>query len=227
MPGRVESILTNYIYHVFNKTLGGFKIFDDERYGQRFLETLRYYRSKKARISLSALKKDLPLSRQQEVWNKVNIKKYFKIKILGYNLMPNHFHLLLYQMTDGGISKVLGDSLNSFTRYFNLLNNKQGPLFLTKFKAVRILTDEQLTHVLRYILLNPYSSGLVDKSEDLINYRHSSFKEHLEDPENRLSTDEYTLPLFDNDRDKFKDFVFSNAEYQRTLEYVKHAERWN
>ena len=80
MPGRVESILTNYIYHVFNKTLGGFKIFDDERYGQRFLETLRYYRSKKARISLSALKKDLPLSRQQEVWNKVNIKKYFKIE---------------------------------------------------------------------------------------------------------------------------------------------------
>jgi len=225
VPGRIEPLLKNNIYHVFNRAIGDLRVFGNVKIYGSFLDRMRYYRSSRAYSRFSNLK-DWSVDKQKEIWKIVGTQKYFRVDILGYSLMPNHFHFLLCQKTAGGISNFISDLLNSFTRYYNTKNGRKGPIFLTKFKAVKILSDEQLTHVLRYILLNPYSSGIVNNLNNLMKYSYSSFKEHLEDPKARLTTDKYILPLFENDRNRFKEFVLDNAEYQRTIEHTKHTEHW-
>jgi putative transposase len=135
--------------------------------------------------------------------------------------MPNHFHFLLRQKQDGGISKFLSDFTNSYTHYFNTRQDREGPLFKGVFKAVRIENNEQLLHISRYIHLNPYSSYLIKSLEDLTNYPYSSFLEYLGEAEKEFCQKEIILANFSRLED-YKKFVFNQADYQRSLEINKH-----
>src|SRR5205823_11981573 len=104
----------------------------------------------------------------------------FRVEILCFCIMPNHWHLLVRQKVDRGISKFLSDAINSLTRYYNILHERSGPFFLPRFKSVAIRSEEQLIHVSRYIHLNPYSSGIINNFEDLINYPWSSFRGYMQ-----------------------------------------------
>ena len=57
--------------------------------------------------------------------------------------MPNHFHLLLKQISDNGIPKYLSLFTNSYTRYFNTKHNRKGPLWQGPFKNVLVKDDSQ------------------------------------------------------------------------------------
>ena len=83
--------------------------------------------------------------------------------------MPNHFHLLLKQTIDNGISHFLSKFTNSYTKYFNTKYNRVGPVFQGVFKSVHIESDEQLMHLSRYIHLNPVVSAVVEK-QNLLSY---------------------------------------------------------
>ena len=136
--------------------------------------------------------------------------------------MPNHFHLLLKQEQDGGISKFMSNFQNSYTRYYNVKNSRIGSLFLDQFKAVRIETEEQLIHVSRYIHLNPFTGFIVNKFEDLTGYLWSSLREYLfEDIPNPISDAQLVLGYFKNTA-AYKQFVFNQAQYQRELKKIQH-----
>ncbi|MCG2685982.1 hypothetical protein L6258_01260, partial [Candidatus Parcubacteria bacterium] len=102
------------------------------------------------------------------------------------------------------------------------------PLLLPRFKAVRITTNEQLIHVSRYIHLNLYSSGIVEDFETLVQYEWSSFKDYVQKGAGYLGLVDgrRVLALFDKDSERYKNFVLSNAEHQRTLEHTKHTRAW-
>ncbi len=196
--------------------------FDHKGQGEIFLQTLRYYRSIKAIIRFSEFNSiQGPLKVQKEI--ELTYVLYFKVNIIAFCLMPNHFHLLIQQKISGGIIKFMSDISNSFTRYFNLKLNRNGPLFLPQFKSRRILTDEQLMHVSRYIHLNPYSSGLIKNKNSLLTYPLSSFNEYVSLIENGLCDPELVLQLFNNDREKYLKFVLNHAEYQKELHDDKHS----
>lgn len=135
--------------------------------------------------------------------------------------MPNHFHFLLKQVEEEGTSKFMSNFTNSYTRYFNVKNKRNGPLFQGKFKAIRIETDEQLLHLSRYIHLNPYSSYVVKTLKDLEKYPSSSFPEYLGKSQTSLCSKEIILGQFKN-LNLYKKFVFDQADYQRRLEKIKH-----
>ena len=103
------------------------------------------------------------------------------VDIGAYCLMPNHFHILLQQLQDNGISTFVRKLLNSYTRYFNTKNERIGPLFQGQFKAVRVESDEQLLHLTRYIHLNPLVGYVV---KDLRNFEWSSYLDYIK---NKLS----------------------------------------
>ena len=63
---------------------------------------------------------------------------------------------------------------NAYTFYFNQKYKRVGGLLQGRYKAVRIVTDEQLIQVSRYIDLNPVSAGIVKRSEL---YKWSNFKD--------------------------------------------------
>ena len=137
--------------------------------------------------------------------------------------MPNHYHFLIKQKKDKGIIRFMADILNSFTRYYNSKNKRKGSVFLTPFRSRKIVSDEQFIHTSRYIHLNPYSAGLVNTHQELIKYPYSSFKEFIYPNRSQLCNTEPILKMFGDDREKYREFALSNAEHQRTLEYLKYT----
>ena len=71
--------------------------------------------------------------------------------------MPNHIHLLLRQITKGGITKFLSKVGTGFAGYFNRKYGRKGYVFQNRFRSVYIKDDEQLKTVFAYIHSNPVS----------------------------------------------------------------------
>ena len=224
MPGRTHPLVTDYVYHVYKKSIEK-KIIFVGRFCEIFLNTAFYYRSSHSLLRYSNFKKLTP-TLLESYKNKVTDRSSFRGSILAYCLMPTHFHLLIKQNKNKGISIFMSQLQNSFTRFYNSKKQRTGPLFLDKFKSKLILSDDLLKHVSRYIHLNPYSGGALKKTDALARYPYSSFVEYLSMNENSLCDSQVILSLFDGDRKRYEDFVINNAEYQKTLEYCKYSNKW-
>jgi len=225
MPGRFEVFLKGGIYHLFNKTIEGKKVFIDSTSCSRFLDIVHYYKSSMVKISYSRFKR-LPLTIQHKLNKKNNLKKNLKVNLLSYCLMPTHFHLLVQQVGDKPVSRFIGDIVNAFTRYFNLKHNRKGPLFIPRFKSVRITTDEQLWHVSRYIHLNPYTSEVVRNIADCDSYPWSSLGEYISSKMGKGICEKNMILSFFKNSTSYQSFVKDNADYQRRLELIKHVMKW-
>ena len=178
--------------------------------------SLSFYRFTNLSVSLSRFltwDKD----RQEEVLNSSEGGKKIRVNILGFCLMPNHYHLLCRQEQGGGISKFVSQLQNSFTRYYNLKRQKKGYLFEGQFRAVRIEDDQQLLHVSRYIHLNPVTSNLIEKPEQ---WGASSYQEYLnihQWPERITSFED----ILDIDPAEYREFVEERKDYQQELKKIK------
>jgi putative transposase len=219
MPLRKTGLGTGHIYHVFSRGVNRAPIFQDYRECKRFIDSAKYCKFKEAKLSFSIFKKRSQAERKKLLPE----PKERLVDVISYVLMPNHFHFVLRQETDGGIKTFLIRVLTGYSKYFNMKHKRSGPLFESRFKSVLIETDEQLLHVVRYVHLNPYSSLLVDSLNKLVEYPHSSLREYLdEEPNQRLCDDkEIVLSQFEG-LEGFKRFTFNQADYQRELEQIKH-----
>ena len=77
------------------------------------------------------------------------------VEIGAYCLMPNHFHLLLHEKQEGGISLFMQKVMTAYTMYFNKKNERTGSLFESRFKAEHANNDRYLKYLFSYIHLNP------------------------------------------------------------------------
>jgi len=154
------------------------------------------------------------------------IKKYFLIDIYSFNIMPNHFHLLIKQNKDDGISHFMSYLVNSFTRFYNIKFDHGGSLFFKPFRAVHIQTEEQCKHVTRYIHLNRYSAGLIKEIEYIFSRSDSSLSHYMNIKKDKLIEKDFVLNLFGNDPLRYKKFMLDNADYQRSLERLKYVGKW-
>jgi len=220
MAGRKVILATGEIYHILNRGVASQPVFVFERDYQRACNTFFYYQRKNLPLRYSHFIVQ-PEKRRREILKKFLVDKNLLIEIIAFCLMPNHFHFLLKQTAEGGISKFISNFANSYTRYFNTKKERSGPLFQGRFKAIRIETDEQLTHVCRYIHLNPYTSYVIKDLKDLESYPYSSFPEYLGKTKTNFCYKEDILFHF-KDRQEYKKFVFDQADYQRELNNIKH-----
>jgi len=220
MPIRKIPLVSNEIYHVYNRGVEHRPIFLSKRDYERAFESLTFYQFQNFPYSFSHVIR-LPKQEREEILSKLSNKSPRLVDILCFSFMPNHIHLLLKQVIDNGISKCVGNLINSYTRYFNVRHERDGHLFQGQFKAVRIETDEQLMHVSRYIHLNPYSSYVFKDIKDLETYPWTSFPEYIGTASTKICNTTIILPLFPS-MNNYKKFVFDQANYQRRLEDIKH-----
>lgn len=220
MPGRKIPLVTDEYYHVLNRGIASQPIFSSKRDYQRALETIFYYQNKAIPMKYSRFLR-LAANRRTEILESLKIQKQHRVEIICYCLMPNHIHLLLCQVLDEGISKFMSDFTNSYTRYFNTKNDRNGPLVEGKFKAIRVETDAQLLHLSRYIHLNPYSSYVVKTLKELENYPYSSLPEYIQKIETNLCNQKIVLDQFES-IESYKKFLYDQADYQKELEKIKH-----
>lgn len=84
----------------------------------------------------------------------------FGVRVHGYALMPNHFHLLL-ESERGELSQAMQHLQAAFTQAFNRLHpGWDGPLFRGRFKNQLVEDDAYWMHLLAYLHLNPVKAGL-------------------------------------------------------------------
>ncbi len=138
--------------------------------------------------------------------------------LAAYCLMPTHFHLLVRQDKDDGVSDLLRNIQNSYAKYFNAKYKRKEVLWCGPFKNVPIETDEQLLHITRYIHLNPTSAGLVKKPAQ---WMHSSYREYVtpEATQYRMTSqlsDTFALTIA-----QYKEFAIGEQDYQRELAIIK------
>jgi putative transposase len=88
------------------------------------------------------------------------------MRIFGYCLMPNHFHLVLRPHRDGDLSRWMQWLLTSHVRRYHRHYGTSGHVWQGRFKAFAIQRDEHLLAVLRYAERNALRAGLVERAED-------------------------------------------------------------
>jgi putative transposase len=87
------------------------------------------------------------------------------MRVLGYCLMPNHFHLVLHPRRDGDLSRFMQWLLTSHVRRYHRHYQSCGHVWQGRFKAFPIQVDEHLLTVLRYVERNPLRANLVTRAE--------------------------------------------------------------
>jgi len=209
MPYRTIPFVNNEFYHLYNRGLEKSDIFINQKDYSIFIQTFFYYQiaNPKPKFSLYRQSKLFPIDTDKKI-----------VEIICYCLMPNHFHLLIKQLKDGGVSEFMRKFIHSYTKYRNVKYNLQRPVFQGMFKAVRVETDEQLLHLSRYIHLNPLVSFLV---KDLKFYPWSSYLTYTGLANDERITKDEILNFFKAPKD-YEKFVLDQADYGQTLEMIKH-----
>lgn len=88
------------------------------------------------------------------------------MRVLGYCIMPNHFHLVLWPYSNGDLGKWMQWLLTAHVRRYHQHYKTSGHVWQGRFKAFPIERDEHLLTVLRYVERNPLRAGLVEHAED-------------------------------------------------------------
>lgn len=209
MPYRFTPFADQSFYHIYNRGVEKRIIFLDERDYQRFLQTLYHYQ----------FDKPVPSFSKRKGLNSQNFTQNTPIvEIIAFCLMPNHFHLLIKQCKENGVSEFMSKVINSYTKYFNARHKRVGPLLQGMFKAVSIDSDIQLMHVSRYIHLNPFVSNL---TRDLDNYLYSSYPDYIGLAKGKICNKKPVLNLF-KDSDDYKEFVVDHSDFAKEIEHMKH-----
>ena len=216
MSRRNLVLTTGEIYHVFNRSIAKQNIFDNKFMLNKVLEIIDFYRFPQE-LRLSKFNK-LPKETKQSYFESYRSKIPF-IEIYSFAFMSNHFHFLLRQIQENGIIKFISNSQNSFAKFFNLKNNRNGALFENSFKAKRVESDEQFLHISRYIHLNPVTSYLI-KLKDLETYPYTSFPIYLKNDVNFLIEGRLLKSFFKSIND-YREFVIDQSNYQKQLKLIK------
>lgn len=217
MSYRRTPLVSGEFYHIFNRGVAKQPTFLNQYDYEQALLALSYYRFTKPPMKLSRFK-ELSIQQRNECLDKLQYTEKH-IEIVSFVFMPNHFHFLLKQTAENGISVFLSKFTNSYTKYFNTKRTRVGPIFQGVFKSVHIESDEQLIHVSRYIHLNPVASFVI-KDVDLFSYPWSSLPDYLRERSSLLNME----PVLENfsTKSNYENFVLDRIDYAKKLEQVQH-----
>lgn len=142
MPNRniVKIYDVNSYYHLYNRGVEKRDIFVDDQDYSVFLGLLKRYLDIKPSVGRQGREYDWLAN---------------DVELTAFCLMPNHFHLLLYQIEIDAFTKLLRAVCSSYVAYFNDKYDRVGPLFQGNFKAVKVNNNSYLVYLSRYIHRNP------------------------------------------------------------------------
>lgn len=179
MSIRKVNFVKGSYYHLYNRGNSKQKIFHNNEDYEYFLKLL-FIANGEEKFKFHFLE-----------GNVYDTKRVNQLVAIGsYVLMPNHFHLLITENEEGGISKFLHKVSSGYSHYYNKKYERTGSLFEGKFKSEYVDNDRYLKYLFSYIHLNPVKiiqrnwkkEGINDKQEILIflkDYKYSSYQDYL------------------------------------------------
>lgn len=172
-------------YHIYNRGNSKQKIFRDKEDYLRFIALL-YIANTSDKFNIYDLKKYA----NSDIYEKE--KSDSLVGIGSYCLMPNHFHILITEKVEGGISNFMQKLSTAYAMYYNKKYERSGSLFEGKFKSKHIDKDNYFKYLFSYVHLNPIKliqkdwkeKGIKNKTEAikyLNKYEYSSYLGFVEE----------------------------------------------
>ena len=159
------------IMHIYNRGNNKEKIFFDEQDYRAFL----------FRLGLCLGFTEEELNKEKLIampYSRIRItdmnKNNFKLHV--FSLIPNHFHLLIEQVGNVSISKLMSKLCTSYSKYINRKHKRIGHVFQDEFKAVPIESNPQLMWTSAYIHMNAVKDGIVKHPKE---YKWSSYNDYI------------------------------------------------
>jgi len=165
MPNKRPQLVNGEIYHISDRAVGDSVIFKNEDDYFRGIFSLYEFnnddlvdiwlRRKQRKVEKVKEKALEGRTLQQTAAGLTVPERDLFVEILSFCFMPNHFHLIIRQLKDEGISQFI-QKIGGYTTYFNKKYDRKGHLF-NRFNAVHIKTDDQLRNAFVYVHANPLS----------------------------------------------------------------------
>lgn len=192
------------ILHIYNRGNNKEKIFFDNQDYKAFLFRLG--------LCLGFTEKELNKEKLIAMpYSRIRItetdKNHFKLHV--FCLMPNHFHLLVEQIGDIPISKLISKLCTSYAMYLNKKYKRVGHIFQDQFKAVLIENNPQLMWTSAYIHMNSVKDGLVKHPSE---YRWSSYNDFADNRNLLIISKELLISTFGNKNSFIKETLNFNVK---------------
>ena len=155
------------IYHCYNRGVDKRNIFLDSEDRATFLHYL------------FVLNNSRPLP---NLWRDGIGKREEIVYLHAFCLMKNHYHILIEEFVEGGVSKFFHKLGTAYALYFNKKYKRSGALFQGRFKLKRIIDQPHFNYILDYIHLNPVIIWDRDPGEILNyleQYKWSSYLDYI------------------------------------------------
>ncbi len=185
MPIKRPQLVNGEIYHLVLRAIEGFKLFRNQKDYFRMVDDLFEFNDD-GPTSSSYRHGKIPRTLLGMGGRRL------LIEVLAFCLMPNHLHLLVRQLKQGGISKFMRKIGAGYGGYYNKKYQRRGRLFDGRYRIVHVKTDNQLKIVFVYIHTNPVAILIHNWKEKgisarefqkalkfLENYRWSSYPDYL------------------------------------------------
>lgn len=208
MPIRKISFASGEFYHLYNRGNSKQEIFRSKEDYERFVALL-YVTNGNSSLDLREIKPENTF---------IFDRGKPQIAIGAYCLMPNHFHILVTPVVDGGVTNFMRKLTTCYSMYFNKKYSRTGSLFEGRFKSEHANSDRYLKYLFSYIHLNPVKLiqkdwrevGIRNRAETL-NYlkkfQHSSYLDyHIKRPQNKILN-----------RDYFPNYFSSKLDFDKEL----------
>lgn len=192
MPTIRPKFADGEIYHIYNRGVDKREIFGNRKDKFRFIHNLFEFNDIKPARNIfyrfPSQSYEVELRKISETKNDSKDCNPL-VEILAFCLMPNHYHLLLTQKKENGITNFMRKLGAGYTVYFNQKYERTGALFQGKFKAVLVKNDAHFLYLPYYIHFNPlklvdplWKDGRINNWEAAIKfletYRWSSFLDY-------------------------------------------------
>jgi len=226
---RKEPFGLNSIVHIYNRGNRKQEIVRNDKDREHFLRMLFYFNDEYSPLNTFRTLKEIlgPDFNKKLIWPNEWPERKHLVKILGFTLMENHYHLILQEHSEGGVAKFMKKFGVSMTGYFNTKYQERGKLFQGSYKARLVNDDNYLAYLSIYIqvknVFELYPGGIknalkeFDKAYDFAcNYKYGSLSAYT-DPsseQNKILDKELLMNAFVNKKEYKKlsksclDFVF-------------------
>lgn len=187
---RKEKFIPGEYYHIYNSILFNHPKFIDYKNSKRLKQAFLLANSTHSSRAFQFLRDNKNASIEDALEIAMCGEKL--VDVLCYTIMPDHYHLLLKERQEKGISNFIHKCNISVAKYINIKNNRSGPLFRSLFRSKHVVTNNYLLHLSLYIHLNPLDF-IIGKQwrkhriqnwnqikNKLINYPYSSLKNFLD-----------------------------------------------
>jgi putative transposase len=214
---RKDPFVTGEYYHIYNRGIDKRIIFKSNKDYERFVMLLYVSNSQMYNFRL-----DNFINQQHKTFTEILTLEKGKslVSIGAWCLMPNHFHLLVRQEVDGGITKFMRKVGVGYSMFFNIKYQRTGALFGGLFKSKLIgAKDNYLKHLFGYIHINsleikfPGWKEKINKNSKemkkfLDSYEYSSYLDYVrEDRVEKNIIEPKSFPGYFEDSKSFRDFV--------------------